>query len=259
MDNKDLILSEFPDFLVENNEKNHLLISKIKDNLPEIKRTREIFSRSHSDFMMNNLVVSQPTTIRSLRQIQSEIERSMMALAETFFKRKKDLVEIKIKKRQIENEQDELKRELIFIELDEKNYWLSQNESYITATLKKIYNLIEQYNHIAEKNGVKNFTEADFENDEEKYHIMTAFNQALCAARANHGLIDHGNHIYLSQIGINGSTAQALITGHLQKMNAIGSAGQNPTKENDLDFLEEMSKVFAGCSKKYMELRGQKT
>ena len=68
--------------------------------------------------------------------------------------------------------------------------------------------------------------------------------QALHAARASGGRIDEGNYIYLFDIGINGATAQVLLTEYLMQEEELIKEGRYPTQEMTLQFLEKCYKVF---------------
>ena len=94
------------------------------------------------------------------------------------------------------------------------------------------------------------------EKEEEKYHIMKAFEQGLCAARSHQGWIDEGNQIYFTQIGINGSQAQKEMTLFLQEENKKLNSDVMPTHEDQLLWLNSMYEKFKGCSIEYAKSKG---
>ena len=235
------------------------VIDKIVSNLPEIKRGTALFSKTQSEFMDTVLTVSHPTPIRNLRQILSETERCMMALREAYHNHAEKEVELKIQQRDALLEDDELKRELLNVKIRRTVSGLEEGQKYINASLKKVAHYQDQYNAIMKAHNLENYSEEMFEAEEEKYHIMKCFDQALCAMRArggSRGAIDEGNFIYLSQVGINGTVAQGYIAGHLQKLEQLASRGEMPTKQHDLDFLEDMAQLFKGCSQAMKEHKG---
>ena len=236
------------------------MLQEIKENLPEIHRGTSLFGKTQSQFMDNMLTLSHPTPIRNLRQILSEIEKSSLGLKEAHFKNQKQKVELKIKLRDIEKEKDDLKRDLLFIESDEIRHYLHASTTYISGAIRKITNLVNQYNSIKKnlmkEQEVSDFNEIDFEKEEEKYHIMKAFEQALSAARSRNGVVDEGNMIYFQQIGINGAVAQKYITDYLLEERQLLSSNKAPTHKMTLNFLNEMAEIFNGSSATYAEHKG---
>lgn len=224
------------------------VIETITSNLPEIKRASELFSKTQSYFMDNLLTVSHYTPIRNLRQIMAESERCMRALREAYHNHAEKEVELKIMNRDAAMETDELKKELIEVKMRRLVSDLDAGQKYINSALKKLAQYQTQYNAILASHNLTNYTEEMFEAEEESYHIMRVFDQALCAARASGGRIDEGNHIYFSQIGINGTVAQGYVFGHLHALEQNAKEGRLPTKEDDIKFLREMAEKFKGCS-----------
>jgi len=144
-------------------------------------------------------------------------------------------------------------------EMNEKLDEIKDTNRYIGGAIRKITNYTNQYNNILKSIGVKSFDEVDFEKEEERYHIMTAFEQALCAARSHQGWIDEGNQIYLTQIGINGSQAQKEMTLFLQGENKKLNSDVMPTHEDQLLWLNSMYEKFRGCSIEYAKSKGMST
>ena len=115
---------------------------------------------------------------------------------------------------------------------------------YLRGAIRKLNYFTNLYEHFLEKIGKKEITEEDYEKGEIKHHIFTAMKQALHAARASGGRIDEGNYIYLFDIGINGATAQVLLTEYLMQEEELIKEGRYPTQEMTLQFLEKCYKVF---------------
>lgn len=253
----DLELFSSGGFLQVDNLEQHLPMMKIiEENLPAIKEGIGNFGKSQSAFMDNMLTVSHPTPIRNLRQILSEINRSMEALREAHFNIKRKEIEIKKYQRQLEQETDELERELLEVEIEDKLTALDVTRNYVSGAIRKITNHIVQYKSILESIGVKSFDEIDFESEEERYHIMTAFAQGLTAARSHGGIIDEGNHIYFYQIGINGMAAQVDVSNLLIKEQEYIKLGDIPPHELVVKFLNDMAEKYKGCSKIYAKYKG---
>jgi hypothetical protein len=236
------------------------MLQTIEQIAPKLAKSRVNFGKTQSQFMDNMLTVSCPTPLRNLHQILAEIEQVRGALRYAGFNLQKKQIEHKIKLRDIQQERDELKKELMQIELKENEAEIVDKEIYIAASIRKLTNYSIQFESISKKimkdQGIEDFSELDFEKAEEKYHIMRAFEQGLCSARSHGGIIDEGNQIYLYQIGINGAVAQAEVLSYLSAEAKAIEAGKNVDHSAALGFLEAMADKFAGCSKKFADYKG---
>jgi hypothetical protein len=234
------------------------MISKIKKDLPVAVKAFDNFGKTQSQFMDNILTVSHHTPLRNAQQILAELNSRVSALKEAQYKIKKSQLKIKKLQRSIEKEEDELEK--LELELD-LNYELSGIESskiYVNGAIRAVSNYLSQYNSIMESHGYDVMSEEDFEKEEEKYHITKAFDQALCAARSRGGLIDEGNHIYLSQLGVNGGMAQKYISLFLEQEQKAIDSGGFIGPDFLKGFLNQMAQEFSGCSNKISELKGMK-
>ena len=234
------------------------MLKEIEQNLPEIGRASSLFRKTQSQFMDNVLTISHLTPIRNLRQILAEIERSMQALREAYYGRKRTEVEIEKLQRKLAKENDDLEIKLLEIDIADKKSSLVMTSGYISGAVRKVTNYINQYNSIIESFGKQDFDEEDFEKEEEKYHIMKVFEQALCAARSRGGIIDEGNQIYLQQIGINGATAQSEIFKYLQVEKSYFDQKLEPPYALVINFLNDMAEKFKGCSSIIQKFKGMK-
>lgn len=259
------------------------MLVSISENLPAMQSASMNFGKSQSQFMDNMMTVSHPTPIRNLRQILAEVEQVVLALKESHYRTKRAHLEIEDLTTEIEklqasdNSEDRRVLRYKLLDLEEKESGLDTGKKYVEGAIRKIVNYSEQYNNILKSLGVSTFDEVDFEAEEERYHIMTAFNQALNAARSHGGVIDEGNQIYLFQIGINGGMAQNYIYQYLlEETKMIDEANkkikeymENPTSENlevsfpdhsmVLNFLNTMAERFKGCSQRFAENKGMTT
>lgn len=235
------------------------MLENIQKSLPEITRASSLFYKTQSQFMDNVLVISHFTPIRNARQMLSEMTRTRDALKEAYFGMAKKEVEIEKKQHQLELEENEFNRKLLIIEIAELK---SQNEStngYVSGAIRKLANSTELYNNFVEFHNIKDFTEEDFEKEEEAYHIAKAFEQGISAARARGGTIDEGNMIYFQQIGINGSAAQFYVNQLLNAEQELLRQGKEPNHEMTVDFLQNMVSKFQGCANKFVSKKGLKT
>lgn len=250
-----VILNNINNFMLKESPEHKEMLSIISNNLPDIQKKTTLFGKTQSQFMDNLLTVSHPTPLRNVRQILSEIQRSRSALREAYFNNEKTQIEIEILLKELSSEQDDLKAKLIQNDIDSKMSQLEESKLYVSGAVRKITNYILQYKSILKSLGKEELTESDFEEEEEKYHIMKSFEQALSAARSHQGIIDEGNHIYLSQIGINGTVAQREISNYFAEENKFYKDGKEPTYEFQKKFLENMYTKFKGCSTKLTEMK----
>lgn len=268
------------------------MLEVVKEALPEIQRSTSLFYKTQSQFMDNMLTVSHMTPLRNLRQILAQMNSTREAIKEAHFKLKKKEVELKQKQREynnlfkkqtlieqmedvknLKNADDDLKADLLEIEMDEIMSNADNTRGYISGAIRTLANYTNQYNLIMTKHDLKDWNETDFEKEEERYHIMKAFEQALCAARTRHDhSIDEGNMIYLTQIGINGAHAQFEIHRYLSVEQTMlrGNPGdpskgipptppQAPPHSMYIAFLNNMADHFAGSAKEFAEAKGMST
>lgn len=240
---------------IEVKEVKHM-VESFKDFLPEYNRACKALGKRQSQFMDNMLTLSKPTPIRNLRQILSEITTAKEAIMENGFNLNESRIKVDILREKLDQETDPLKIKLIENKINKRLYQLENVKKYYVGAFKKLENYTKQYQMLCEKHDIAGWTEEDFEDEEERYHIMTAFDQALTAARSKGGLIDEGNHIYLNQIGINGSSAQHHVTMFLREEQECFRNGKEPKHQSVLNFLNAMAEKYKGCSKELQEKKG---
>jgi len=243
------------------------IIEEIKKYYPIIAKDTRCYNKTQSQFMDNMMTLSQPTELRSLRQILAEVNRSKMALDEAYFSIEKKRIEIEKLTIQLDelNEIDieaydtnklklfENNKKLINLQINEIESQIKNTIGYVEGALRRVSAYIHQYQNILEYLGKSEITEEDFEKDEERYHIMKAFEQALCAARSRGGLIDEGNQIYFYQIGINGGIAQAEIVEYLNYENEQIRSKSAVTHSLTWAWLHQMADKYSGCASKFAE------
>lgn len=235
------------------------MIAVIEKNMPMITKATKHFGKRQSEFMDNNMTLHHPTPYRNMRQILAEIEKSKEALRESHFKIAIKKQKMKIREIELASQDDILQRDLIKIELEKDKSDIEHGMVYHCGAIRKIANYIKQYNSIIDQmkkeRGVDELTEEDFEDEEEKYHIKTAFAQALTAARSRGGVIDEGNHIYFHQLGINGMVAQNHVSRLLHNEKQILESGGYPSHKMVLLWLQECYLLHKGCAKEYAKER----
>lgn len=232
------------------------MLEHINANLPAIARDSENFYKSASQFKNVTLDVTDLTTMGSLKHILAVIDRTRMALEEAHISVKRKQIELKKKTIEYDNVEEGLDKELLWVDIVEINNQLNNSENSVKGALRKLSFFTTQYQAIMEKLGKDEITEEDYELNESRHHVMTAMKQALCAARTRGGIIDEGNQIYLFDMGINGTVAQAEMFAYLQAEQEMLAKGEEPTHELTMKWLEACADKFADCGTKFAELRG---
>ncbi|HWQ65962.1 MAG TPA: hypothetical protein VN372_03720 [Methanospirillum sp.] len=249
------------------------MLEKIQESAPEINRTTQIFQKTQSQFMDNMMTVSHMTPFRNLRQVLAEMKNARQAMAEAYFAVEKKKIEILIRERMLEGhfdrkqeqwvDVDPLQRKMLEIEIMELQWSIDAITENVGGAIRRLANYTNQYNHI--KSQLPDLSEETFEAEEERYHIMKAFEQGLNAARSHGGWIDEGNQIYLTQVGINGTVGQMEVTKYLQSEHEILETPRfkngveiegNLTIEYQLMWLNRMADKYAGSSKLVIAYKG---
>ena len=244
------------DLQIISNDFHKSLLQKIEDCYPAVQKATENFNKTQSQFMDNMMTISQLTPLRSARQCLAEIKKSRMAVQEAYFKIKKKEIRIRMKKNQRGLEKNKLNSELISLEIAELEMQIANIKENVNGAIRRISNYMAQYNNILEKHGKQGFTEADFEEDEERYHIMKAFEQGLNAARSRGGIIDEGNFIYFFQVGISGTAAQIEVKNYFLQEDKVIQSGQLPTHGMQIEWLERMADKYQGSASRFAEYKG---
>jgi len=231
------------------------LLVGIKELLPKATEDTTPFRKSASQFKAATLDVTDLTPISTAHHLLAVIDRTKMALEEASIKlRRKEAKARRIEARLMTAQGE--KAERLLIDLDEARMNIVAMEGAVTGALQKLHHALSQYQGILDLLGVDHLTEEDFEADQTRKHIITAFFQGLCAARSHGGVIDEGNHIYLAQLGINGAMAQAEVTALLNEEQAAMEAGIAPTQEGVVEWLNRLADKYADSPRRLAELRG---
>lgn len=233
-----------------------VMLSEIGDNYPAIKQATDNFNKTQSQFMDNMMTLSQLTEIRSARQCLAEIKKSKLALEEAYFNIEKKRIKIDRKKALLATTTNEFDRRLLELEIVEAETQINNINDNVQGAIRRVSGFMAQYQNILNKLGKDELTEEDFEADEERYHIMKAFEQALCAARSRQGIIDEGNLIYMFQIGISGIAAQAEVSGLLMEESELLKQNKMPTHVHTLKWLYMMADKYKGSAANFAAFKG---
>ena len=234
------------------------MLTHIEETLPATQAACDNFYKSHSQMMTVTLDITDLTPIRSIKHTLAAIERTKSALAEAQINRRKNEIKIKKKQREIDACEDDLDREELEIEMIELMNNNMNIENSMKGAIRKMSFLMTQYRSVLEHIGKDYITEEDYEREEKRYHVMTALKQALNSARPRGGIIDEGNSIYLFDIGVNVSHAQAEVFNYLKIENELIANGQAPSHEMTIEWLEKCADKFQDCAERFAESRGFK-
>lgn len=230
------------------------MLAKIDDVLPLANLDTENFNKSSSQFKTAILDIVDLTPINAAKHLLAVIQRTRLALEETSIKLRRKKLELARKEIDLFGSTETSKEDLL-IDIDEIKLQISSMEAAGRGAVRKLANALDQYQGILESLGKDHLTEIDYEEDQTKYHIMTAFNQALTAARARGGLIDEGNHIYLFQLGINGATAQREVTAFLNAEQKSISEGFEPSHDAIIQWLNLLAEKYYAYPSQYAQKR----
>jgi len=259
MSNKDLIIKEISNSpLVKKEYK--VMLDNIHNTLPAIKKSSSNFYKSHSQFMGVMLDVTAITPIRSIKHTLAEIDKTKVALEDGHISLQKKDIELREKEHKLKTDLEltSFQKELLELEILEIQVIINNLENSITGAIRKMNFFTNQYKSILKKLGKKDITEEEYEKEEASYHIMTCMKQALSAARSRGGVVDEGNLIYLFDMGINSGQAQTEINSYLKMEQEILEAGQEPTHEMTMQWLEACAVKFSKDANKFAERRGFK-
>lgn len=233
------------------------IIGVIEQTLPIATRDTENFNKTSSQFKSATLDVVDLTPISSARHLLAVIQRTRQALEEASVTLRRKKLELNRKERLLTSANGDEAEELL-IDIDEIHIQIANSEAACRGALRKLSSALDQYQSILTQLGKDRLTEVDYEQDQARYHIMTAFNQALTAARAHGGIIDEGNHIYLMQLGINGAVAQAEVTALLNMESELLNNNKAPTHDMIVNWLEALADRFMEAPEAYAQRRGLK-
>lgn len=230
------------------------ILADIDTHLPQATRHAEVFNKTSSQFKTATLDVVDLTPINSARHLLAVIQHTRQALEDASIALRRKRLDLTRKEAALLSASGQDADKLL-IDIDELRIQIANLEASSRGALRKLSHALAQYRGILDALGVDHLTEADYEADQPRYHIMTAFNQALTAARARGGLIDEGNHIYLMQLGINGAVAQAEVSALLDAEQSLIAQGMAPTHEAVVRWLEALADRFAEAPAEYAKRR----
>ena len=252
----DIVLQTISTGLALSKPEYTVMAKNIDKKLPLALQNASNFYKGHSQFMQVTLDVTSLTPLRSIYHTLAEIEQTRAALQENHIRMLKADIERRRKEAKLLEAVDPFDRELLELEIFETNTGAATSKHYMEGAIRKLNFLVNQHENLLAKIGKSKITEEDYEREERRYHIMTCFKQALCAARARNGIIDEGNLIYIFELGINQTHAQAELVGYLTMEESLIAQGEVPTHDMTVEWLESMADKFEGHATAFAEKRG---
>lgn len=250
---KDLVLHDIGKSLDINPEYKDM-IKNIEGVMPNVYKNSSNFYKADSQMKEVTLNISDITPFTRLKHILARVERTKEALRFNYFSSKKKQNEI-AQKREAMLSAPNLEKELLEIQIEELESDMQVTDNYIKGAIRQLNFLMTQYQVTMESMGKEFISEEEYEESETKNHIAIALKQALCAARSRNGIIDEGNHIYLFELGINGTTIQAEMYKFFAMENEMLSLGEEPTHEMQMAWIEKMMEKYQNNPAKVIEAR----
>jgi len=234
------------------------ILAKIDEALPLARLDAQNFNKSSSQFKTAILDVIDLTPINSAKHLLAIIQNTRRALEEASIKLRRKKLELKTKELDL-LALGNLHLDSLEIDIDELKIEINNLEEAGQGAVRKLGNALSQYQGILDSLDKEHLTELDYENDQARYHIMTAFNQALISARSRGGLIDEGNHIYLFQLGINGAMAQQEVTALFEAEQTALNNNLAPTHSGIIEWLNRLADKYANAPQEYAKTRKLET
>ena len=157
-------------FIIPSNVVNQAAVQKVQEYLPELAEKTAAFGSNNSQStlaMMSLTMLNGHSPYRMLRQILAEVEKRKGALAEAQVNYAKSLKRIE----DLKDSDDPIKQ----ARYRQSCVNLATMEQKINGSFGDIATLIEAYNNIKEKNGIEDWDEEAFENEEKRHHVRRAF------------------------------------------------------------------------------------
>lgn len=236
-------------------------MNKIKTRIKELNEKVYNFGRQDSQttrkLMTLQMMCTADSTYRILRQILAQIENRQTAIADNFAKLKENFAKMHELKQKIEQETDEVKKAKLIAKLQKQQSSFANSFAYLEGALKEVGLLQDAYEQIKKnKNIPDDWDEYDFESEEIKSHIRSAFRNGirdfLCAGKLNMGTAE-----YFEQFGISPVEAVFHIRNYLELCELKMSKVRKNKDYNELpdyndfhDFLDDMAEFYKDAYKK---------
>jgi len=219
---------------------NSSAIQRVSDKLPEIEQKIKYFDRSNSQStlaMMTLTMLNGTSPMRMLRQIAAEISNRKEALAEAQLTHAKMIEKIKeMEKNEEMNHVEEAELRLAYINLDGL-------ESKVNGAIKDIATLIDAHENIKEKNGIEDWDEEQFEEEEKRHHVRRGF-ELLYRNLIQGGRPSDSTIEYMQQYGVHVQVALHEVSAYIQHTEKEITEGKIVGSNTIEDFLDNMADKY---------------
>ena len=234
---------------------NKKLVERVKKALPAIDRHTRIFDRKNSQTtiqLMTLTMLNGQSPLRMLRQVTAEVEKKKNALYEA---------QHSVALQQEEIEKLEKKQKLTRAEraeLIKAKQGLVMINNKANGSLKDIATLADAYENILSNNGMKDWTEEDFEKEEKKHHVRRGF-EMLYRNLIEYSRGKEATLEYLQQYGVHCQIAIAEVTGYINLATTLIQKKKIIDSSHLENFLDEMrDKYVHNADKVSSRLFGKK-
>ena len=227
--------------LINLKKQNKELVERVKKALPAIDKHTRFFDRKNSQTtlqLMSLTMLNGQSPLRILRQVTSEVEKRKNALYEaqhTVAKKQEEIDVLEEKEKLTSAERAEL------IQL---KYSVSQINNKANGSLKDIATLADAYENVMSANGLKDWTEEEFENEEKRHHVRRGFEllyrNLVEGNRAKEGTLE-----YMQQYGVHCQMAVSEVSGYINHVTTLIHQKKEVLDASHLeDFLDKMADKY---------------
>jgi len=217
---------------------NAAAVAKVNEMLPELDAKTRAFDRNNSQHtlsLMTLTMLNGQSPMRMMRQVMSEVEKRKMALAEAQVNHAKSVKELE----ELSGKDDPVS----IAEFRQKSVGLDVMESKINGSFKDIATLIDAYENIKEVNGIDDWSEEDFENEEKRHHVRRGFElmyrNLLDGGRAQTATIE-----YCQQYSVHPQVCLTEVSGYVKYTGEAIAKGKLPHANELEDFLNQMADKY---------------
>ena len=203
--------------LINLKKQNKALVERVKKALPAIDRHTRFFDRQNSQTtiqLMTLTMLGGSSPLRMLRQVTSEVEKRKNALYEAQHTVAKNQEEVDVL------EEKEKLTSAEKAELIQLKYSISQINNKANGSLKDIATLADAYENIMSNNGMKDWSEEEFENEEKGHHVRRSF-EMLYRNMVEYGRAKEATLEYMQQYGVHAQMALAEMSGYINSVDAL--------------------------------------
>jgi len=218
---------------------NSKAVEKVNKFLPELLEKTKAFGSKNSQttltLMTLNMLCGQ-SPYRMLRQILAETEKRKGALSEAQVSHALLLKKIKAAENKPTTAVETAKYRKNCITI-------STLENKINGSFRDIATLIDAYNNIKEVNGIKDWDEVAFEQEEKRHHVRRCFElmyrNILSVGRAQTATIE-----YCQQYGIHPQLCLTEVTGYINYAAEVIANKELPHANHLEEFLDAMTDKY---------------